>query len=176
MFFLSYQLAIRIGHKRIWIWEALLWSTDYFWSFLHGNNCWSLFEILKIGVAKREADLGSWFGKGRISWPPKIFVLDQHGWSFYHSDPSIRHDANNRPTKPYGARLETPCTVGVYIDMDQHKLWYFLNGKGYGCAFSNLEGRVYPAVSLAVDCVVELVPHPKFFPKPTDLQVPWTVS
>jgi hypothetical protein len=54
------------------------------------------------------------------------------------------------------------------LDMDSKKLYFFHNKKCLGCAYDNLSGTVYPAVSLALDTTAEII-SPSWIPSPEDL-------
>jgi hypothetical protein len=59
------------------------------------------------------------------------------------------------------------CLV-IILDMDNKKLYFFQDKKCLGCAFDNLKGTVYPAVSVALDTTAEIL-LPKWIPSHHDL-------
>lgn len=116
------------------------------------DGTWSM-----IGVAQRRSDVGS-----------KMIGCAPFTWCIYSSETrEWDRTKNHAIRKNYPVTKRKVRRVGIYLDMDAKKLYYFQDEKCLGLAFSSLEGTVYPAVSLAIGCRAELIMHPKFFPTPS---------
>jgi len=115
-------------------WSTVLGTT----SFLCGKSYWEIqidksnTSYLFIGVATKQADLGTFLGG------------DDFGWG-YIGDRALYH--KRAKVKTYGERFGEGDVIGVTLDMDRGTLSFKKNGMEMGTAFDGLAGELYPAVA-----------------------------
>ena len=84
------------------------------------------------------------------------WVGAQHSWSYIAGTGGKCH--NSGKSIPYGEKYDAGDIIGVLLDFTGQTIEFFKNGVSQGVAFSDLEGPVYPAVSLtAKDCRIRLL-------------------
>lgn len=88
-------------------------------------------SYLFIGVARRQADLGTFLGG------------DEHGWGFI-GDRALYHGRSK--LKAYGQRFAEGDRIGVTLDLDVGTLSFSKNGVDLGLAFTGISGELYAAV------------------------------
>ncbi|EGC38162.1 hypothetical protein DICPUDRAFT_91478 [Dictyostelium purpureum] len=90
----------------------------------------------------------------------QTYLTSNGGWG-YLADGRKANNSGNGVT--YAQSFCQGSTIGVLVDMNQKTISYFHNGVYQGVAFNNIDGPVYPGVSLLTGGQsVSFVENPKF--------------
>lgn len=110
--------------------------------FISGVHEWTITierycDLVWVGVVGDEVDMNDWLGKQKAGW-------------MFGSNGTLCHDTqqDNGPySHRYGASFREGAQLTVKLDMNKRELGFAVNGVDYDVAFTNLPGRVYPAIS-----------------------------
>lgn len=100
--------------------------------------------------------MNMYFDKTLISIKHNNFTLncmisgkDEKGWSMYIDDKRSWFMHNNDHSERTEGGIKRGSVVGLLLDLDRHRLSYFVDGFPHGpIAFKNLHGVFFPALSI----------------------------
>lgn len=117
-------------------------SGVHYWDIIVERYC----DLVWIGVVGDDVDMNDWLGKQKSGW-------------MFGSNGTLCHDTqqDNGPySTRYGTAFRDQAQLTAKLDMNKRELGFSINGIDYGVAFTNLPGRVYPAVSCRTPGVIRI--------------------
>lgn len=98
-----------------------------------------------IGIARFDVDKCQMLGKDEKGW--SMYIDDKRSWFMHNNDHSERTEGG----------IKRGSVVGLLLDLDRHRLSYFVDGFPHGpIAFKNLHGVFFPALSINRNIQVSL--------------------
>lgn len=76
------------------------------------------------------------------------------GWSYYNNQTRTH---NNTTFYAYGRQFRVGDVIGVLLNTDSGRLYFYQDNKRIGLAFSGVNEMVYPAVSLSAGVIVSVI-------------------